>query len=386
MNRVLAARSLKFSEHRSNEPAQMTKESGRNDVFIHKKSENSKSKGGEGGKLRAAYSTNPQDKLRTPSIVANLIQKESKKKKKIPHGVWSPLGEVYSTHGVPDLELGEIAKIDNKKVKKKRVKEAREERQRLENLMELFRTTKSSLLAVNLFNRPGDADGSLLPSVGEGNGSRESTPRNKDDPSAYHRARSADAITTTQKIAMLGCDGNSGMRKQRAKKKPIDKSLEHVNHLTEDRKHHLSRWRGGFEETKSAMDRALIQKLVKRAEDRDMVYENATLMNNALHLACENPEHTSNPNAKVDHYTIWERARIMGMDKRNAELQKQALQIKEKSRGRPVAKHGRRSRPTSSGRNTSPRLMMRSISQPEFTGNGRTLSGSASTPALLSAH
>lgn len=366
MNRVLQARSLKFSEHRTNEPS-VSKDS-KSEVFVHKKSEMNK-KGADGGKLRTAFSTNvvAQDKLKTPSIVAALVHREAKEKKKQPRGVWSPLGEIYTTHGMPDLELGEEAKIDNKKVKKvRRAQDNREERQKLEDLMELFKTTKNSLSKVNLFQRPSESDHGLLPSVVENRegGSRESTPRNNRGETLFQSSR-ADQLTTTQKIAMLG--SVSDVRKQRAKKKPAE-ALEQINHLKEGRGHHLSRWRGGFEETKSAMDRALIQTLVKRAEDRDLVYDNQALMDNALSIASEDtPYSRTSHGGKKQYYTIWERARHKGMDARNAELQKQAMRIKENAQKGRRAVHGSRHGRQSSSKGISPRLMMRSASQPEFT-------------------
>lgn len=369
MNRVLVARSLKFSEHRTNEPS-IAKDA-KSEVFVHKKSE--MKKGGDGGKLRAKFSSNTaQDKLKTPTIVAALVAKEAKEKKKQPRGVWSPLGEIYSTHGMPDLELGNEAKID--KVKKlRRAQDNREERQKLEDLMELFRTTKSSLSKVNLFQRPeGGADGGLLPSVAErvDGASNQSTPRNGRGESLFQSSR-ADQMTTIEKIAALRPEGSAPeIRKQRAKKKPAE-ALEQINHLKEGRGHHLSRWRGGFEETKSAMDRTLIQTLVKRAEDRDLVYENQALMDNALSIASEERRYNTTA-SKRQHCTIWERARIKGMDARNAELQKQARRIQENAQKGRRAVHGSRhgrARPGSKG--ISPRLMMRSASQPEFTSRPR---------------
>lgn len=247
--------------------------------------------------------------------MASIVSKEAKKKKKLPRGVWSPLGVSYTTHGAPDLGLGEDAKIhDPKKSKKKPRRVAgnnAESRQKLEALMELFRSTKSSLQAVNLFNRgPNILEGNngksskLLPSVQEV-ASPDSTPRggldgDKKEYRPHH-------YTTAQRIAMLGSP--AGERKQRERKNHTKEKYKNVNHLNESRTSHLIRWRDAFEESRDSKDRSLIQDLVSRAEDRERVYENAALLNTAVLLAASGTRPYNQPptraGSKSAQISIW---------------------------------------------------------------------------------
>lgn len=335
MNRVLAARSLKFSEHRGNEASwSATGDPARNEVLVHKKSEMNKK--GDGGKLRTAYSTSAvsaHEKLKTPSIVAALLQREAEKKKKAARGVWSPLGQIYSTHGTPDLDLGD-AKAHNKKVLKaphgnRRSEVRMEETQKLGKLVTLFDETRA-MCAVNLFNRPGqkhteggNQSTTVRASMSEtSQTSQNPSPRSREETNFRTRAME----TTSNKIARLGI--KDGASKRMVKKKLQDKSLvSQIDHLREDRTHHLARWRGGFEETKSSKNNVLIQHLVKRSEDRGLVNMDHALMNNAYDI-CEKGSLLLP--GQLDNQTIWERARMMGTYAQNAQFK--AMQNKEASK------------------------------------------------------
>lgn len=380
MNRVLAARSLKFSEHRGNETSWSSMgDPSRNEVFVHKKSEINKNKG-EGGKLRTAFSTNAQsqDKLKTPSVVAALLHREAENKKKVARGVWSPLGEIYSTHGTPDLDLCDAK--GNKKVKahggiRRNEKMRMDETKKLGNLVQLFDETKA-MCAVNLFNRPGQnridsKEGVVRPTM---EASRHPSPRNREEQN-FHRTKALD--TTCHRIARLGVKDEK--HKRQVKKKAQDKSLEQIDHLTEGRSHHLARWRGGFEETKSAKNNVLIQHLVKRSEDRELVNVDHSLMSNAYEIACEKGLKLFP--GQMDHFTIWEKARMMGTYAQNAEFKAMQNRAEEHSAMRSQhdhlgARHGRRAprpltgSPRADSAGNSPRLVM------------RTLSKSATTPVL----
>lgn len=311
MNRVLAARSLKFSEHRSSDRGKEKSE-----VVVHKKSDGGKGKG---------YESNGKEKLTTPTVVAAIVQKEAIRKKKEPKGVWSPLGINYQTHGQPDLDLGEEANINElKKTKKARriARDAKEARQKLENLMELFRTTKSSLLAVNLFNRSGPKNGdteqtkqSIFPNLNEGPPSGASTPRAGVEGEEKKKEKSKSTeLSTIQKIQMLGVDNQE--RKNKGKKtQEQETKLRMLHHLNDDTGSHLIRWRDSFEETKSAQDRALIQLLISRSEDKDRVYDSAHLLNNAVDIVSASlksgPSHFA---TKSNAHSLWQKAQTLHSD------------------------------------------------------------------------
>lgn len=250
--------------------------------------------------------------------------------------------------------------------------------------MELFEGTKA-LCAVNLFNRPG-AGGSQ--SIHE---TSMSTPRNQREEKGggFHRSKPE---TTYEKILRLGVKDET--RKRQAKKKTQDRSLEEINHLAVAREHHLARWRGGFEETKSAMNNSLIQHLVKRSEDREMVNDDHSLMNNAYKIACEK-------RADRDQHTIWEKARMMGNSQSSSSLRPlrggRAGYSSTSSLLPPQTHGGRRSRPMSISprereregerkHSYSPRTHTMHTAERERRPSPRmamrTLNKSATTPAL----
>mmetsp|Transcript_2533 Transcript_2533/g.4753 ORF Transcript_2533/g.4753 Transcript_2533/m.4753 type:complete len:405 (+) Transcript_2533:76-1290(+) len=334
MNRVLAARSLKFSEHRNSD---RSKQEGKSDVVVQKK--DSAAKGGKGDTLRSTFTTsssNNNEKLVTPSVVAAIVQREAHRKKMEPRGVWSPLGISYQTHGHPDLALGEEANInDLKKNKKARriARDSREARRKLEKLIELFRATKSSLKAVNLFNRGAPKDtakpAGIFPPVGDdGPASGKSTPRAGAD--GEERKKEKKEPTTLEKIAALGKDNQE--RKNKGKKQEQETKARMMHHLTEDVGSHLTRWRDSFEETKSAQDRALIQQLISRSEDKDSVYENFATLNHAVSIV-ENSlgQKGYKGFGNKDNTSLWKKAQIQAMHARNSDSPQRKLEYTQSS-------------------------------------------------------
>lgn len=98
-----------------------------------------------------------------------------------------------------------------------------------------------------------------------------------------HQQKAYEDMTTVERIAALGT---------RREKKVVVKESEsvkfrHMDHLSESRITHITRWRDKFEEIKDSKDALLLERLENRKKDRVAVFEDPKLLKNAMRLVIE---------------------------------------------------------------------------------------------------
>jgi hypothetical protein len=323
MFRIIAARSLKFSEHRDSRANQEHEE----DVEVNKNNQ-PQNKNNDKKQLGG------QNKLRKPppDIVSNVIQREADKSKRTQHGVWSSVGIPYVQHGIADLELGRETMNDVRKKLRKQHKLAEGSEvnhsspppsQKLATLVTLFDATRAQLWAEG-----GGPNGSSAaqPSLDAGSSS-ETNP-----PSAHSsRAETATGVAPADSLEDLqAAEGNDNrnwddmkvserlgsltpshsLRREnhsQATRRENRSIRRPTNHLIESNYDHLVRWRSKFNEKEEISSFAMLDKVLRHQEAKDLVSRDGKLFANAMYLAQEKERIERSP----QHFRINSNARLL---------------------------------------------------------------------------
>ena len=239
---------------------------------------------------QAALNTAAASKLQSTILIDEVVRRRREKLKRSPRGVWSSLGSAYQMKGEVDVDVGSIGKgsggireMTRRKPAGGRAAQGREAggeaTRKVERLIELFRQSRVKMLQTS--------HDAIREREREREREKEREIQRRENKSRQQLTDAAGSDSLTAADSGLGIAGSGDSLQQPHAAPPLLRMASSASVASTARNggaesaavsgsgmgrvrrlDYIARWRQLFDETKQAMDRQLIKRLVERAESR----------------------------------------------------------------------------------------------------------------------